>query len=56
MNHDEEYAKHAPDHDQAPWHLMRALILLAHGAEFGLREHADDNQTGGKTEAYDPVE
>ena len=56
MNHDEEYAKHAPDHDQAPWHLMRALILLAHCTEFRLREHTQANQTSGKAEAYDPVE
>lgn len=56
MHDDQEDSKHASDHDQTPGHLMWALVLLAHGAHFGLREHAEPNQAGSKTQANDPVE
>lgn len=56
MDYDEEHAKHAADHHQAPWHLVRPLILLANCAELGLRKHAQNNQARREAEAYDPIE
>ena len=56
MDDDEEHAEHAADHDQAPWHLVRPLILLANRAELGLRKHAQNNQARREAEAYDPIE
>lgn len=56
MDYDEEHAEHAADHHQAPWHLVRSLILLANRAELGLRKHAQNNQARREAEAYDPIE
>ena len=56
MHNDQEDSKHASDHHQTPGHLMRALVLLAHRAHLGLREHAEPNQAGSKAQANDPVE
>lgn len=56
MNHDQEDGEHAPDHYQPPWHLMRALVFLAHGAELGLRENAETDEQDGQAQADDPVE
>ncbi len=56
VDDDEEHAEHAADHHQAPWHLVRSLILLANRAELGLRKHAQNNQARREAEAYDPIE
>lgn len=56
MDHDEEHAEHAANHHQTPWHLVRALILFAHGAELRLGKNAQNNQARREAEAYDPVE
>ncbi len=56
MHDDQKDSEHASDHHQTPGHLMRALVLLAHGAHLGLRIHAEPNQAGSKAQANDPVE
>lgn len=56
MNNDHEYAKYAADHHQSPGHLVRALIFLTHGAEFGLCKHTETDEEDGQAETYDPVE
>ena len=56
VDDDQEDAEHAGDHHQAPGHLVRALILLAHRAELAMRKHAEGDAARGEAEAYDPVE
>ncbi len=56
VDDDEEHAEHAANHHQAPWHLVRPLILLANRAELGLRKHAQNYQAYREAEAYDPIE
>lgn len=47
VNHDQEQAEYAANHQQAPRHLMRALVLLADCAELRMRKHTASNQCGG---------
>ena len=56
VDDDQEQAKDTANHHQAPWHLMRALIFLAHGADFGMRKHAKTNQGNAEAKADDPVD
>lgn len=56
VDDDQEDAEHAGYHHQAPGHLMRALVLLAHGAKLAMRKHTNRDASDGKAEAYDPVE
>jgi hypothetical protein len=34
---------------------VRALVLLAHGAELAMRKHAERKASDGEAKAYDPI-
>ena len=56
MDHHQEHAEDASNHDQSPGELVWTLILLADRAHFGLRKNAQRNEAGGEAEADNPVE
>ena len=56
MYDDQKHSENAANHDQAPWHLMGALIFFPDGSDLGLRKHTQRYEAGGETEADNPVE
>ena len=56
VNHDQENAEHAANHNQSPWELMGALVLFANSAQFRLCENTQRDEADGEAEADNPVE
>ena len=56
VNDNQKYPEHAANHHQAPGHLVRALVFLAHRTELAMREQAEGYAAGGQAQAYDPVD
>lgn len=56
MNNHEKQPEHAPDHNQAPWHLMWPLIFLSDRALFRVCEQTKRDQGDADAGGDDPVE